>query len=177
MSDELDVRGELVEYLRKLLGQYDEGLCTEGEVGANLMAKLVEPSVQRAANGEEGGYFSSYCGPGGPTIRAVIEIGPGKPAWFKPLPPYYIPERTWPDENEKVWGVFVFGFHADALMPPADSPKWDQPGGVGYKDISFPHLWRGTKVEAEALCNEMNRDPARRITGNTRVVRPIPQGV
>ena len=28
-----------------------------------------------------------------------------------------------------------------------------------------------------ALCNEMNRDPARRITGNTRVVRPIPQGV
>jgi len=211
----------IVEQLRTLLKQYDEGLCTEGEVGAVLIRKLVDEHVERATKGEESGWFTSVCGGEDvPPIRCIIEIGPGKPAWFKPLAPlearlvsaeaafrFYraIPQippgkggstvpfmravdefeamaDAWlgvgakaPSDDEKVWGVFVYGFHGDAIVPPADSPKWDQPGGVGYKDVSFSHTWRGTKVEAQARVDEMNRDPARRLLGFSRVVAPIPR--
>lgn len=209
----------IVEELRKVLSQFDDGLCTEGEVGSLLVRKLIDEHVERATKGEESGWFTSVCGGEDvPPIRCIIEIGPGKPAWFKPLAPlegklasaeaafrFYraIPQippgkggstvpfmravdqfetmaDAWLDlgrtgNDEPAWGVFVFGFHADAIVPPADSPKWNQPGGVGANDVSFSHTWRGTKAEAQARVDEMNRDPARRLLGNQRVVAPIPR--
>jgi hypothetical protein len=78
-----------------------------------------------------------------------------------------------PSPDEKVWGIFVSGWHKDAILPAADSPKWQR--GVGYKDVSFSRTWRGTKDEAQKLCDEVNADPARRLLGNVREVRPIPE--
>ena len=83
------MKDDLVERLRYLLGLYDEGLITNGEVGSRLLEELVQPHMEQVAIGQESGWGCSVCGgEDNPPIlqRAIIEVGAlGKPVWFRPL--------------------------------------------------------------------------------------------
>jgi hypothetical protein len=79
-------------------------------------------------------------------------------------------EREGVDPNDRVWGVYVYGFDADAILPPGD---W--PAGVPADKIRWSRLWRGTLAEAQARIAERDDCAVRKLLGNARVPKPLPK--
>ncbi len=98
-----------VDALRKVLAYYDEGVCTAGEVGWQILQHLLAPHIEALKQGKDSGWGGPWCGAEPPPPwRATIEFGANR-LWFYPEHPVKDSDPVLPDAQHE-WETTQWGY-------------------------------------------------------------------